>query len=48
MKSNGKERTKDEDNSSVSILDPPCTQLELAQGHHVAFGITNISSEINA
>ena len=37
--------TKDEDDRSIPKLDPPRTQLELAKGHHVAFGIIDLAAK---
>ena len=42
-KNKEKDSTKDEDDGSVPKLDPLCTQLELAKGHHVAFGIIDLA-----
>ena len=41
---NEKDSTKDEDDGSILILAPPCTQLERQKGHHVTFGIINLST----
>ena len=41
---NEKKNTKDEDDGSVHILAPPRTQLERQKGHHVAFGIIDLST----
>ena len=37
--------SKDEDDGSIPVLAPPRTQLELEQGHHVAFGFIDMSTE---
>ena len=43
-KNNKQESTKDEDGGSVPILTPPCTQLQLAQRHHIAFRIIDLAT----
>ena len=41
---NEKHSTKDEDDGSIPILTPTRTQLERQKGHHVAFGIIDLST----
>ena len=41
---NEQESTKDEDDGSVPILAPPRTQLKRQQGHHIVFGIIDLST----
>ena len=38
-----KDDIKDEDDGFVPILAPPQTQLECQKGHHVAFGLIDLS-----
>ena len=40
-----KDITKDEDDGSVPVLAPPRTQLERQKGHHIAFGLIDLSKE---
>ena len=42
-KNDEKDIIKDEDDGSVPVLAPPRTQLERQKGHHIAFGLIDLS-----